>query len=129
VVPGSQLQATLEELQELSQQTFLLALQSQVRQQLGEYIETPPSDLSPSPGVSQLLNLLREVLSVGSIAEGRQQDLTQVKNKGLCDIFYIRETNPMSTLERYEADANCTSHILLILDRTCSFISFVIIFP
>jgi hypothetical protein len=86
VVPGSQLQSTLEELQELSQQTFLLALQSQVRQQLSECIETAPSDLSPSPGVSQLLNLLREVLSVGSIAEGRQQDLTQVKNKD-CVLF------------------------------------------
>ncbi|KAJ4429443.1 hypothetical protein ANN_21612 [Periplaneta americana] len=78
VVPGSLLQTTLEELQELSQQTFLLALQSQVRQQLSERIETPPSDLSPSPGVSQLLNLLREVLSVGSVAEGRQQDLVKI---------------------------------------------------
>ncbi|XP_069686337.1 conserved oligomeric Golgi complex subunit 6 [Periplaneta americana] len=78
VVPGSLLQTTLEELQELSQQTFLLALQSQVRQQLNERIETPPSDLSPSPGVSQLLNLLREVLSVGSVAEGRQQDLVKI---------------------------------------------------
>ena len=73
---------TLEELQELSQQTFLLALQSQVKQQLSERIETPPSDLSPSPGVSQLLNLLREVLSVRNVAEGRQQDLTKVKANG-----------------------------------------------
>ncbi|XP_021917811.1 conserved oligomeric Golgi complex subunit 6 isoform X2 [Zootermopsis nevadensis] len=78
VVPGSQLLTTLEELQELSQHTFLLALQSQVRQQLSECVETPPSDLSPSPGVSQLLNLLRDVLSVGCIAEGRQQDLPQI---------------------------------------------------
>jgi hypothetical protein len=90
VVPGSQLQSTLEELQESSQQAFVLALQSQVRQQLSDFIQTPPSDLSPSPGVSQLLNLLREVLSVGGIAEGRQQDLTQVKDIGLCDILFIR---------------------------------------
>lgn len=80
VVSGSMLLTTLEELQELSQQTFLLALQSQVKQQLNERIETPPSDLSPSPGVSQLLNLLREVLSVGSVAEGRQQDLVKIVN-------------------------------------------------
>ncbi|PSN44948.1 hypothetical protein C0J52_16472 [Blattella germanica] len=78
VVPGSMLQSTIEELQELSQQTFLLALQGQVRQQLSERVETPPSDLSPSPGVSQLLNLLREVLSVGSVAEGRQQDFIKI---------------------------------------------------
>lgn len=112
MVPGSQLLTTLEELQELSQHTFLLALQSQVRQQLSECVETPPSDLSPSPGVSQLLNLLRDVLSVGCIAEGRQQDLPQVKNKGLCDIFCLLKTKPVSALERDEADANCTSHFV-----------------
>jgi len=52
------LHLTLEELQELSQQTSLLALQSQVKQQLSEHIETPALDLSPSPGFSQLLNFL-----------------------------------------------------------------------
>jgi hypothetical protein len=89
VVPGSLLQSTLEELQELSEQTFLLALQSQVKQQLSEHIDTPPSDLSPSPSVSQLLNLLREVLSVGSVAERREQDLTKVRGEGLCRILWI----------------------------------------
>lgn len=78
MILGGLLQSTLQELQELSEQTFLLALQSQVKQQLSERIDTPPSDLSPSPSVSQLLNLLREVLSVGSIAERRQQDLTKI---------------------------------------------------
>ena len=82
------LHTTLEELQELSQQTFLLALQAQVKQQLNERIETPPSDLSPSPGVSQLLNLLREVLSVGSVAEGRQQDLVKVHLYFIVALFY-----------------------------------------
>lgn len=86
------LQSTLQELQELSEQTFLLALQSQVKQQLSERIETPPSDLSPSPSVSQLLNLLREVLSVGGVAERRQQDLTKVRGEGLCGIFQLQDT-------------------------------------
>lgn len=81
MVPGSLLQSTLEELQELSQQTFLLTLQMQVKQHLSQGIETPPSDLSPSPGVSQLLNLLREVLSVSSVAERRQQDLIKVRQR------------------------------------------------
>ena len=85
---------TLEELQELSQQTFLLALQSQVKQQLSERIETPPSDLSPSPGVSQLLNLLREVLSVSNVAEGRQQDLTKVKSKWWVVAFRYKVWSP-----------------------------------
>jgi hypothetical protein len=92
VVPGSLLQATLEELQELSDQTFLLVLQSQVKQQLSEHIDAPPSDLSPSPSVSKLLKLLREVLSVGSVAERRQQDLTKVRGKGLCAIFELQNT-------------------------------------
>jgi hypothetical protein len=69
-----------------------LALQSQVKQQLSERIETPPSDLSPSPSVSQLLNLLREVLSVGGVAERRQQDLTKVRGEGLCGIFQLQDT-------------------------------------
>lgn len=86
------LQSTLQELQELSEQTFLLALQSQVKQQLSERVDTPPSDLSPSPSVSQLLNLLREVLSVGSIAERRQQDLTKVRCERLCGIFQLQDT-------------------------------------
>jgi hypothetical protein len=84
------LQSTLEELQELSQQTFLSALQSQVKQQLSECVETPPSDLSPPPGVSQLLNLLREILSVSNVAEGRQQDLTKVERKGYGVAFRYR---------------------------------------
>jgi hypothetical protein len=83
MVPGSLLQSTLEELQELSERTFLLALQSQVNQQLSQRVDSPPSDLSPSPSVSQLLNLLQEVLSVGSVAERRQQDLIKVGSLGL----------------------------------------------
>lgn len=79
MVPGSLLQSTLEELQDLCERTFLLALQSQVNQQLSQRVDTPPSDLSPSPSVSQLLNLLQEVLSVGSVAERRQQDLIKVR--------------------------------------------------
>jgi hypothetical protein len=87
MVPGSLLQSTLEELQELSERTFLLALQSQVKQQLSQRVDAPPSDLAPSPSVSELLNLLQEVLSVSSVAERRQQDLVKVRGKAVVSCF------------------------------------------
>lgn len=87
MVPGSLLQSVLEELQELCEQTFLLAIQSQVKQQLSQHLEAPPSDLSPLSSVSHLLNLLQEVLSVSSVGERRQQDVIKVKGHRSCVVF------------------------------------------
>lgn len=41
-------------------------------------VETPPRDLSPTPAVSQLLALLRDMLSTASMNEGREKDMSKV---------------------------------------------------
>nr|CAD7568801.1 unnamed protein product [Timema californicum] len=78
VVGASLLESTLIDLEKLCYQTFLLTLESQVKRELSENAEAPPSDLSPSPQVSQLINLLKEVLAVATMNQGRQHDIVQV---------------------------------------------------
>nr|CAD7260559.1 unnamed protein product [Timema shepardi] len=78
VVGASLLESTLIDLEKLCYQTFLLTLESQVKRELSEKAEAPPSDLSPSPQVSQLINLLKEVLAVATMNQGRQHDIVQV---------------------------------------------------
>nr|CAD7586319.1 unnamed protein product [Timema genevievae] len=80
VVGASLLESTLIDLEKLCYQTFLLALESQVKRELSEKVEAPPSDLSPSPRVSQLINLLKEVLAVATMNQGRQHDIVQLAN-------------------------------------------------
>lgn len=81
VIPGSSLAITLTELYSNSEKAFLSTLQVQVKQQLLERVEAPPADLSPSPGISLLLALLRDIVSIASVAEGRQDDITKVGEK------------------------------------------------
>lgn len=78
VVAGSSLEATLTELQGNSEKAFLSTLQSQVKQQLLERVDAPPADLSPSPGIPPLLALLREIISIASVADGRQDEINKV---------------------------------------------------
>jgi hypothetical protein len=57
---------------------FLNKLQNLVRDTLLERIEAPPSDLSPSPGIGHLLNILRQVLSVAAITDDKQEDTSMI---------------------------------------------------
>lgn len=41
-------------------------------------LEPPRSDLVPPPGVGRLLGILKEILSVASMVESRQHDITQI---------------------------------------------------
>lgn len=66
------------ELQKCSEKAFLSALQVQIKQQLLEKVEAPPADLAPSPGIPHLLGLLRDLLSLASVAEGKQEDINKV---------------------------------------------------
>lgn len=58
---------------------FLNKLQNLVRDTLLERIEAPPPDLSPSPGIGHLLNILRQVLSVAAVTEDKQEDTSMVR--------------------------------------------------
>lgn len=46
--------------------------------QVIERVAVPPSDLSPSPGVESLLNLLKELLSVAPVSESQHYYLNKV---------------------------------------------------
>ncbi|XP_063226124.1 conserved oligomeric Golgi complex subunit 6 isoform X2 [Bacillus rossius redtenbacheri] len=78
VVPGGPLESLLADLERQCRQAFLAALQQQVKQLLGGRALVPPSDLSPAPGLAHALGTLREVLSVASMAEGRQEDIVKI---------------------------------------------------
>ncbi|KAK3932086.1 Conserved oligomeric Golgi complex subunit 6 [Frankliniella fusca] len=78
VVPESVLLSTLAELRTLAQNRFISALQGRVKQHLADRLDTPPPDLSPSTSVSALLSLLKEVLSVAGVADGRPEDIAKM---------------------------------------------------
>lgn len=78
VVPESMLLGTLAEVRILAQNRFLSALQGRVKQHLADRLDTPPPDLSPSTSVSALMSLLKEVLSVAGVADGRPEDITKM---------------------------------------------------
>ncbi|VVC28234.1 Conserved oligomeric Golgi complex subunit 6 [Cinara cedri] len=77
-VPTGQLCRTIQELHKTMECVFLNKLQNLVRETLLERIEAPPSDLSPSPGIGFLLNILRQVLSVAAVTEDKQEDTSMI---------------------------------------------------
>lgn len=84
VVKGGQLEECLQNLQAFSEQSYLNSLGQQVKVLLqgppGTNIglEPPKSDLVPPQSVSKLLSILKEILSVASMVESRQSDITKI---------------------------------------------------
>lgn len=79
LVRGGQLEDTLAELLEKSEQVFLNSLTQQVNGLLVR-VEAPPRDLSPTPAISHLLAILRDMLSTASMSEGRETDMVKIAN-------------------------------------------------
>jgi conserved oligomeric Golgi complex subunit 6 len=83
VVKGGNLEQILVELQQQSEASYLnsltyqvkVLLQSSTGSQLGM---RPQNDLAPTQSVGKLLNLLKEILSVANMVEGRQSDITKI---------------------------------------------------
>lgn len=67
----------LKELQENSENAFLNMLQSHVNSKLIR-VEATPRDLSPTPAITSLLALLRDMLSTANMSEGRESDMGKV---------------------------------------------------
>lgn len=82
---GGQLEECLQNLQAFSEHSYLNSLSYQVKILLqgppGTNIglEPPKSDLVPPQSVSKLLSILKEILSVASMVESRQSDITKVR--------------------------------------------------
>ncbi|KAJ1525454.1 hypothetical protein ONE63_010265 [Megalurothrips usitatus] len=78
IVPESLFLNTLSEVRTVAQNRFLSALQNRVKQHLADRLDAPPPDLSPSTSVSALMSLLKEVLSVAGVADGRPEDIAKM---------------------------------------------------
>ncbi|GAB0091708.1 Conserved oligomeric Golgi complex subunit 6 [Sergentomyia squamirostris] len=82
VVRGGNLEQCLANMQQNSETAYLGSLQQQVKNLLvgpmGTTIEPPQSDLAPPKSVSILLGIMKEILSVASMVEGRQSDIKKI---------------------------------------------------
>ncbi|KAF7264303.1 hypothetical protein GWI33_000328 [Rhynchophorus ferrugineus] len=82
IVKGGQLEETLNDLQDKSEQKFLGSLSEQVNSLLVR-VEAPPRDLTPTSAISNLLAILRDMLSTASMSEGRETDMVKIANTAL----------------------------------------------
>ncbi|XP_013111747.2 conserved oligomeric Golgi complex subunit 6 [Stomoxys calcitrans] len=82
VVKGGTLEQCLTDLQKSSEEIYLNSLASQVKHILqrpaGSAVEPPQRDLVPPASLGRLLNLLKEILSVATMVDGRQSDITKI---------------------------------------------------
>lgn len=82
---GGALEECISNLQLFSESTYLKSLSQQVRELLHGQpgsnmigLEPPNNDLIPSHSVTRLLSILKEILSVASMVESRQADITKI---------------------------------------------------
>lgn len=75
---GGQLEQCLADVQQVSENFYLGSLTQQVRDILGQHHDLQQADLAPPPSVRKLLTMLKELLSVANMVEGRQQDITKI---------------------------------------------------
>lgn len=68
-IHGGLLLMTLGELQMQSEAVFLGAVERKVKIDLSHGVKAPPTDLTPSNVVTDLLSFLREILSITSVSE------------------------------------------------------------
>lgn len=80
VIKCGQLEQCLHEIQSLSENFYLSSLTLQVKEILQSSNESQLSqaDLVPPQSVRQLLNILKEILSVANMVEGRQVDIQKI---------------------------------------------------
>lgn len=75
---GGQLEMCLVDVQQVSETYYLNSLTQQVRDILSHQHDLQQADLAPPPSVRKLLTMLKELLSVANMVEGRQQDITKI---------------------------------------------------
>ncbi|CAG9810797.1 unnamed protein product [Chironomus riparius] len=79
MVKTGQLENTLNEVQRISEQFYLNSLTQNVRDILNTQQDLKQSDmLIAPPAVKRLLNMLKELLNVANMVEGRQQDIQKI---------------------------------------------------
>lgn len=82
MVKEGNLEICLKDLMRESERTYLNSLSMQVKeilQNLDNFVvQTHGNELQPPPSVGKLLNILKEILSVASMVEDRQQDINKI---------------------------------------------------
>lgn len=78
MVKEGQLELCLREVQNLSETFYLNSLAQQVREILGKHNDLQQADLAPPASVRKLLIMLKELLSVANMVEGRAQDIAKI---------------------------------------------------
>lgn len=85
IIKGGELEECIGNVQLFSESVYLKTLSQQVKDLLygqpgGSTIglEPPNNDLIPSHSVTRLLSVLKEILSVASMVESRQTDITKI---------------------------------------------------
>lgn len=78
MVKEGQLEQCLMEVQNMSETYYLNSLTQQVRDVLAHHNDLQQADLSPPASVKKLLTMLKELLSVANMVEGRQQDIQKI---------------------------------------------------
>lgn len=69
IIPSGQLLVTIDELLQRSEDVFITSLDGKIQKELSHGVKAPPSDLTPSPVVTDLLSFLREVLSAVNLSD------------------------------------------------------------
>lgn len=119
VVKGGQLEQTILDIHKLSEDMYLASLSGQVKnilqkptsQSIG--LEPPQRDLVPPVSVGKLLSVLKEILSVASMVEGRQSDITKIVS---CVIDPLQQTvqesaSHLPTIDMAVYLLNCFYHM------------------
>jgi conserved oligomeric Golgi complex subunit 6 len=75
---GGQLEQCLKEVQNLSETFYLNSLSVLVREILSKHNDLQGADLAPPGSVRKLLTMLKELLSVANMVEGRAQDIAKI---------------------------------------------------
>lgn len=78
IVKGGQLEQLLMDIQQVSEQFYMNSLTQRVRDILNEPHDLQRADLAPPASVRRLLSMLKELLSVANMVEGRQQDIVKI---------------------------------------------------
>lgn len=120
VVQGGTLEQCLIDLQKSSEEIYLNSLSSQVRQILqrsGAAVEPPQRDLVPPSSLGRLLNLLKEILSVATMVDGRQSDITKIVSCIIDPLLHsVQESaSHLPTVDMAVYLLNCYGHMLRTL--------------
>ncbi|RZF43377.1 hypothetical protein LSTR_LSTR001638 [Laodelphax striatellus] len=118
VIPSdSALVSTLDELVTLGERLMLTNVQNQVRHHLADRGDLPPPDLSPAQSVTHLLNLLKDILSVVSVAEGSHEKINKIVSNILDPLLQSVNitASRLSSVDMAVYLLNCLHHMQTML--------------